>query len=228
MQLRNKKLVSVQFEDIAKSSQHSPVPCDAADEHHRRQDVLALDDAAAEVARYRFAQALQNLGNRVAFLLGVDHIRLGEDRAAAGNARRATRAADNFPDLLDVVKQARGLLVEKGSCAGSAIAARRVVQDSQAPGCGHLIQQNVFRASPAHFKDAARLRVINGGGLGDGFDFVFKIDSENLGDELASGAGHPDAFDLFLGNPVVEFVEEIEGGLHGAALDATVGRDQDG
>ena len=55
----------------------------------------ALHDGALEIARHGVAQAAQDLGGRVALLLRVDHVALGEHRAAAGDARGAAGRADD-------------------------------------------------------------------------------------------------------------------------------------
>jgi len=66
-----------------------------------------------EVARHRVAQPAQDLGRRVALLLRVDHVALGEHRAAPRDPRRALGRADDPADLLHRVLHAQRLLIEE-------------------------------------------------------------------------------------------------------------------
>ena len=61
-----------------------------ANQRYRRLHRPPLHDGALEVARHGVAQPAQDLRRRVALLLRVDHVALGEHRAASGDPRRAS------------------------------------------------------------------------------------------------------------------------------------------
>ncbi len=102
---------------------------------------LPLGDGRAEVARDRLAQPAQDFGRKIPLLLGVDHVALCEDGAAPRDLRRAFGAAGDPSDLLDVVLQASGLLVEERSRARRAVAVRLVVDDPEIAGGGVTIEE---------------------------------------------------------------------------------------
>ena len=152
--LGHEQVVLGQREGLAQRAGDAGVLRDRADQRHRRLDRPALHDGALEIARHRVAQAAQNLGRRVALLLRVDHVALGEHRAAAGDAR-----ARNWPSQTTVahflhrVLHAQRLLVEERPGAGRAFAGAVVIHDAAA------VQADVLGAFAADFEHRAHLRV---------------------------------------------------------------------
>ncbi len=125
--------------------------------------------------------------------------------------------------MFDGVAEAGRLLIDKGAGAGSAVATGGVVNDAQVLGfTGRIVEVDVLGGFAAHFEDGAHARVEDAHALGDGAEFIFKIDAENLGDELAAGAGDANAFDALFRNFLIELAEQIEGGLNGAAVNAAI------
>ena len=214
--LRHQERLRGEREGLAQCARDAGILRDRADERHRRFHRAALDDGAFEIARHRVAQTAQNFGRRIALLLGVDHVALGEHRAAAGDARGATGAGDHAAHFLHGVLHAQRLLVEERPGAGGAFARAVVIHDAAA------IQTNVFGAFAADFEDRAHLRVDRADHAGDGFEFVLEEQPQHLGDGAAAGTGDADAFDAVLGNHFVELAQQVVGGLYGAAGDAAV------
>ncbi len=155
------------------------------------------------------------------FLLGVNHVAFGEDRAAPCDARGAACMGHQVAHLFHRIPHAQRLLVEERSGARGALAAAVVVDD------GWAIQTQVLRAFAADFKDGHRLRMEFGDHAGDGFEFVFEIQTQDFGDGAAARSGDADAFDGRFGYDVVELLQKVVGGLDGAAGDAAIaGKDQ--
>ncbi len=103
--------------------------------------------------RHGIAQAAQDLGWRVAFLLCVDHVAFGEHRTAPRDPCRASRRRDHLADLLHGVLHAKGLLIEERAGAGGALARAVVVHDIA------RIEADVLGALAADFEDGADLRI---------------------------------------------------------------------
>ena len=82
----------IESEGLAQRVGHARILRDRADQRHRRLHGPAFHNRALEIARHRVAQSAQDLGGGIALLLRVDHVALGEHRAAPGDARRATGA----------------------------------------------------------------------------------------------------------------------------------------
>ena len=146
----------------------------------------------------------------------MDHVAFGEDGAAPGDAGGVAGAADEAADFLDRVLHAEGLLVEEGAGAGGAFAGAVVVHDAA------LLQADVFGAFAADLKDRADVRIEGADHARDSFELVFEEEPENFGDRPAARSGYANAFDTGFGDDVVEFLQEIVGGLYGAARDAAV------
>src|SRR5262245_3422381 len=90
---RHEEGALLQTKRFAESSRYTGVPCHCADQSHRPDHRPAFDNAALEISRYGIAEAAQDLGRSIAFLLRVDHVALGEYGAASGDARGTTRPA---------------------------------------------------------------------------------------------------------------------------------------
>ena len=126
----NEQLLSASAECLAQRERHAAVLRHRADQRHGRLDRPALHDRTLEIARHGVAQPAQDLGGRVALLLRVDHVALGENRAAAGDARRATGGAH----------QAAHLFHANTACAapagpGTTRCPRRIRPNGRSPGC---------------------------------------------------------------------------------------------
>ena len=109
---------------------------DTADEHDRILDLLVSHEGADEIGRVPKVQACDDVGKGLALVLKVDHVRLGEHRAAArhgGWASASFPQRDEVPEdllrmlpgkghifLVDRGGQSLGLLVDERSSAGGA------------------------------------------------------------------------------------------------------------
>ena len=106
------------------------------------------------------AQPAQDLGRRVALLLRVDHVGLGEDRAAARRcAPRVAARAHDRAHVLDRVAQPRRLLVEERPGAGRAVAAAVVVGNQRPAARRRRLQAQVPRALAADLEDRPDLGI---------------------------------------------------------------------
>jgi hypothetical protein len=143
------------------------IACQAAYEDHGRNDGLALADAALEVAGHRVAEPAEDLRRGGALLLGVDHIRLGKNRAAPRDPSRAGRRGHNRADLLDRVVHAQGLLVQERSGARSAEGIHREIADLEA--IFLFFDEDQLGILPSHVNDRPDLwiEILNCPGLGD-------------------------------------------------------------
>ena len=117
---------------------------------------LPLAMRALEVADHRVAQTAQHLGRLVALLLGVDHVALGEDAAAPGDAGRLAGVEHDVADVLDVVVQAARLLVHERPGAGGAVAVGLVVGDADPAQRRVGLQADVLGGLAAHLEDGVR------------------------------------------------------------------------
>ena len=193
----------------------------------RRLDGAALDHAALEVLRDRAAQPAENLGRRAALLLRVDHVGLGEDRAAARDARRRALGPHDVAHLLDRVAHPRRLLIEERPGAGRALAAAVVVGDQRRPARRHRLQAEVARTLAADLEHRPDVRVERGHHVRGGLELVLVVDAEDAGDRPAARAGDADALDVAFRHRLVEGVQHVVGGLDRAARDAdVVGHDE--
>ena len=84
------------------------------------------------------------------------------------------------------------------------------------------LQPDVLGAFAADFEDRADLRVDRAHHAGDGLELVLEEQAQHLGDGAAARAGDADALDAVLGDGFVELVQQVVGGLDGAAGDAAV------
>ncbi len=219
--LGDEEVGSAQRESFAQGTGDAGILRDGADQCDGGLDGTAADDGALEIARHGVAEAAQNFRRRVALLLGVNHIALGEDRAAAGDARGTTGGGDHLTDLFDRILHAKRLLVEEGAGAGGAFAGAIVIDD------GGAFETDVLGTFAADLEDRADVRIDRADHAGDGLELVFEEQTQDAGDGAAAGAGDTDAFDAIFGDNFVEFVQQIVGGLDGATGDATVfGKDQ--
>ena len=217
----NDQVAFGQAECLAQRERHAAVLRHRSDERDGRLDRPALHDRTFEIARHGVAQPAQDLGGRVALLLGVDHVALGEHRAAAGDARRATGGGHQAADLFHAILHAQGLLVQKRPGAGGAFAGAVVVQDAA------VFQTYVLRTFAADFENRSHLGIEGADHAGDGLELVLEEEAEHLGDGPAAGAGDADAFDQVFRHHLVKLLQQVVGGLDRAAGDAPViGKDE--
>ena len=161
----------------------------AADEGDGRLDDLALGDRALEVADDGVAQALEHLGRLVALLLGVDHVGLGEHAAAPGDVGRPPGGDDDAADVLDLVQQAAGLLVDERARAGRAVAVGLVVGDAGAARGAVGVEAQELGGLAAHLEDGDDVGMQPGQAAGDGLELVLVGRVERLADEASARAG---------------------------------------
>ncbi len=216
----------VEAEGLAQGAHGALVGGDPADERHRRLDQLALGDGALEVADHGVAEAAQHLGRLVALLLGVDHVALGEDAAAPGDAGRLAGAEHDVADVLDLVEQAARLLVHEGAGAGGAVAVALVVGDADRAAVAGRLEADELGGLAAHLEDGDDVGVQGGDPAGDGLELVLEVGLERLAHEAAAGARHAHAGDGAVGQGGAQVVEEALDGLARAPLDAPVGDDE--
>ncbi len=227
MELRHEEIALLEIEGLLQGLHGAPVGRDPADERDGRLHDLALGDRALEVAHHGVAEPAQDFGRLVPLLLGVDHVRLREHAAAAGDARRFAGIEDDVADVLDVVEEAARLLVHEGARAGGAVAVGLVVGDAGAARLVAGLQTDELGRLAAHLEDGLRLGMQRGDTARDGLELVLEARLERLADEPAAGAGDAHAGDLALGQHGQQRVEKGLGGRAGAALDARVTSHQD-
>ena len=157
----------------------------------------------------------------------MDHIRLGEDRAASRDGGGFARAHDNVPHVLDIVEQPGGLLIHKRPRARRAIAVGLVVGDAQHAGRFVPIQLDKFGGLAAHLEDRSDVRVERADAQRDGLELVLKSRVESLADEFGSGARDAYAGEMLLRYRLEQLLQHRARGLHRAALDATVVGDEE-
>ena len=187
------------LESLAQSLDGARVGRHAADEGHQLADLLALGDGAAVVAHHRVAQALEHFGRLIALLLGVDHVGLGEDRAAPGDGRGLAGALHDAAHILDVVQQAVGLLVHERPGAGGAVAVGAVVGDAHPARDLVGLQPDELGRLAAHLEDGGDVGVQRADGAGDGLELVLVGNVEDPADQAAAGAGGPHRGDAAFG-----------------------------
>ena len=61
--------------------------------------------------------------------------------------------------------------------------------------------------------------------LGNGAKLIFKVDAQNLGNQLAARARDADALHVLFRQEVVKLLQQVEGGLDGASLQTPVARE---
>ncbi len=110
------------FEKIAEMLDHGGVHGNAAREDQRRADARVGHQRVDDVFGEPLAQAVADLSDGIAFLLGVDQIRFGKYRTARGDFRRVALVAEgDRREGFDAFQiEAFGLLVEKTARAGGA------------------------------------------------------------------------------------------------------------
>ncbi len=181
-------------EGLAQRAHGALVGGHAADEGDGRLDDLALGDGALEVAHHGVAQTAEHLGRLVALLLRVDHVALGEDAAAAGDARGLAGAEHDVAHVLDVVEEPAGLLVHERAGTGGAVAVGLVVDDAGAAGLARL-QADELGGLAAHLEDGLRLGMQPGDAARDGLELVLEGRVQRGADEASARARDAGAVD---------------------------------
>ena len=225
--LGDEELAVVQAEGLAQRAHRAVVGGHAADEGDGRLDDLALGDGALEVAHHRVAEAAQHLRRLVALLLRVDHVALGEDAAAAGDAGGLAGPEDDVAHVLDVVEQPARLLVHEGAGAGGAVAVGLVVDDAGATDVARL-QTDELGGLAAHLEDGVGLRLQSRDAACDGLELVLKGGVERRADEAPAGPGDASPAQRALGQHSQQLAEQHFGRFGRTALDAPVLSDEHG
>ena len=184
---------------------------DAALDEDRRRERLPLADDAAEVACEREAEPGEDVGERRALLLQVDHVRLREDGATAGDARRALGLERERRELaIDPDAQALGLLVEEGAGAGGAERVHGEVAEEHAAGRIIALEGEELAVLPADLDDRARVGVVllHGASLRD--QFVHVVAADERGDRFAAGSAEADAPEVGQVVPALELRVSVQ------------------
>ena len=105
----------------------------AADQRQGGHDLPAADHRGHEIPRHREAQTVGDLADGRPFLLQVDHVRLGEYAAPAGDGCPPRSAGRQPGEGLHVEAQPRGLLLEEGARSGRALLVQAIVQQRARP-----------------------------------------------------------------------------------------------
>ncbi len=187
--LRDDQVGLGELEDLEDGAADAFVGGHPALEGHRPFEVAPADDLALEVAYHGEAEAGDDVVDGGAHLLEVDHVALGEDGAAAGDAGRVLGLQGDVAELLDGDAHARGLLVEEGAGAGGADAVEGEVGHPGRRLGGVLFQDDELGVLAADLEDGADLGMEAGGAGGLGGDLIDEGDAQQRGDELAAGAG---------------------------------------
>ncbi len=159
---RNHRVVGGETERVSDGSHHSLVGEQPPHERHPGNGILALVDAALEVAGDRLAQSFQDLLGRTPFLLGVDHVGLGEHRAPPRDPGCASRPSDHIPDLLHGQPHPVGLLVDERARPGGTVPVGVIVHDAQRASLAPRFETDDLRVFPSHFEDRPDI-VVNRG-----------------------------------------------------------------
>ena len=158
----------------------------------------------------------------------MDHVRLGEDRATAGDRGGFAGLADDVAHVFDVVQQPVGLLVHERARARRAVAVGAVVGDAHAACAGVGLEVDELGGLAAHLEDGGDVGVERADGAGDSPELVLVGQVEQFADQTATSAGDARMSDDTLGQGLEHLADELAGRFGGAALDAQVLGRQDG
>ncbi len=117
------------FQHIQKGPSHPNIRCHPSLEGNGLYKIFPLTDIALEISCQRIAEASNDVVIGCGDLLKMDHIRLGKDTASPRNSRGVCRFQSKLPKLFNRQAESAGLLIQKGSCAGSAESIHREVTD---------------------------------------------------------------------------------------------------
>ena len=167
---------------------------DTALKKDRRHKGFAFADHTLEVARQSQAEARQDVGQRRTLLLQVDHVGLGENRTASGDAGRMGRLERQGGEFaLNRNAEPLGLLVEKRAGASGTNRVHRKVAQRQLA-LGRLpVQRKKLAVLAANLDHGARLGVIRADRTSLGDQLVDVLPAQGAGDPFAAGAGQPNA-----------------------------------
>ncbi len=210
----------VETEDVAHGLHDARVGRHAALEGDRGLDRRRGADSALEVAREGVAEAGDDVVDRRRLLLEVDHVRLGEDRAAARHSRRVLAAKGEAAEVLDGEAEAVSLLVEERARTGGAHRVHREVGDLGVAG-SVVAEEEELGVLAADLENGADLGVQKTGRCGLGDDLIDEVAAKETSDNAATGTRGGKAHD-----GVAEAGMDIAQGLgrrpHGLAVVAQV------
>jgi hypothetical protein len=127
----------------------------------------------------------------------VDHVRLGKDSAAPGNARRRRRLQCQRRELvLDADAQPLRLLVEEGTRAGSAERVHAEIDQHRLAGMWIVVQDQQLTVLAPDLDHRARVGMIFAHRARLCYQFVDVRQASLLGDGPAAGTGEPGGHDL--------------------------------
>ena len=109
----------------------------------RGHDLPAADHRGHEIPRHRQAQTVGDLPDGRPFLLQVDHVRLGEYAAPAGDGCPRGAAAASRAKASTSRPSRAGLLLEEGARSGGALLVQAVVQQRERPRFDHHVAGRV-------------------------------------------------------------------------------------
>ena len=174
--------------------------------------------AALEVARHRVAQPAQNLGRRIALLLRVDHVALGEHRAASRrSAPRSRRRTPASPTSSTEYCMRSACWSRNDPGPGRALARAVVVQDARRSpgGCTWSSRRRSRTPCAPAGTTSPIIRAM-----------ALNSFSKNRPSTLAMvrlpRPGDAHAFHAVLRDDFVELAQQVVGGLDRAARDAPV------
>ncbi len=163
--IRDAPLPLVEAEDLPQGAPEPWVRRAATDEHHGWLDGAPFEDRRDKGPSQREAEAVGDLLGGSPLLLKVDHVALGEHRAAARDRRAPLRALCQGAELVEIHLEPARLLLEKRPRAGGTGAVEGKVLNSP-----RSVDENPLRELAAQVDDRARplfWTCSHGGGSGD-------------------------------------------------------------
>ena len=224
----DEELAFVERVQFAQGLRDAGISREPAHERHGRHDGLAFADAAFEVASYRIAQSAENLGWGGPLLLGMDHVGLGEDRTAAGDAGRRGGRQGDAADVFHAITEPVCLLVHEGAGARRAVAVGFIVQDGRLPGDGIDGETQEAGGFTPHLEDGRDLRMQERYRGCDGLEVVDALDRFVGLEEPSARPGHANALDGKVGDGIPDGAKDRLRDAYGIAEGPAIGRKEEG
>ena len=123
---------SFKLQDLGKGPPHSLIGGHPALEGNRLEDIFPLGDIAFQIPGHGKTESGDDVVIRSGLLLEMNHIGLGKDGAAAGNAGRGFGFQGQLAEFFDGQAQAVGLLIQEGAGPGRAKGVHGKILDEKA------------------------------------------------------------------------------------------------